>query len=719
VAELKPPKPLTGRVTDDGQPVAGVTVRVDSEVCPTARVTGADGNFSVARVRGLRSNQVLDVEAWKGPRSGRGRGSPASPAEIALEETGSIELTLLGPDGEPVTDAELRMLWRARKGSGHFLRATTDSAGRGTFERLPVGEGSLDLPDEWIPTKDAHLSLEEPAPVSEIIPLMRAALITGKVLDSDGRPVDGASVSVKVGESEKGSGRSFVTSRDGRFRLTGLPPGDHVVAARQSVQGVTTQKVRAPGEITLRFPANPMLDGSVMDDLGRPQARVRVEVSGGGDQRSLRSDDQGLFHLRVLPGVEYKVQAFRPGDDQPAKATVKTSGLSTEVKLVVPHRALFTGVVRDGDGQAVPHLGVFAVEPRGMSEQWVLKMLAQPNGLLPTPLPVDGEPDWTRQIQRLSGIRLVAKSQADGSFSFEESSEVFLYAAGLGFESDTAVRAGPDSREVVLQVSPRPVASGRVVDAGGRPVTRFSIGAQRFDTPDGSFRYAVPSGPRVELTITPENALGSGAVRLARRTLTVKVEREARQVDLGKITLELCFDIRGRLVVPDGTPYSRVSVAALAGDDDRAFSSISGGERGDFVLSCVPERKTRVWASTGDANGVAHVSPSTAQPIVVTVRRKGSLRVAVLDQKTGAPVQNASLEALGPEDRGPKRQHRAGSSSAQGEIVLDDLSSGTWELNVVTRCPRKTEPRFPSVRRTVHVEPEKKAEIAVRIACEE
>ncbi len=143
-------------------------------------------------------------------------------------------------------------------------------------------------------------------------PADRGAALAGKVVDSQGRPVAGASVRARGPASL----REVASSDTGAFELRGLPPGEYLLYASQGLRASAPlgPVPLGPGEglreLTLVLEAGAALSGSVVD--ARDGAPIpSASVSAGAAWA--RCDEQGRYRLIGLPGGSVAVSASAPG----------------------------------------------------------------------------------------------------------------------------------------------------------------------------------------------------------------------------------------------------------------------------------------------------------------------------------------------------------------------------------------------------------------------
>jgi protocatechuate 3,4-dioxygenase beta subunit len=169
-------------------------------------------------------------------------------------------------------------------------------------------------------------SLPRPATPPAAVPAS-SGIIRGRVIDTGGRPVAGATVSAKDG----GRSRTVTTDGDGSFTLIDVPTGSVTVDATKpgyvaSRHGAQTEQLPAlpvaltKGQVVdgidIVLPRTSAISGTVVDEAGEPIEDVAVQMlritrsAGGGLVTKAaavvdrRTDDRGQFRVwGIDPGL--------------------------------------------------------------------------------------------------------------------------------------------------------------------------------------------------------------------------------------------------------------------------------------------------------------------------------------------------------------------------------------------------------------------------------
>ncbi len=315
----RPPLRITGRVVHAGQPVAGARVVLTSYLtlaglrAPVATITGADGSFDL----GEHVATTYDVTATAdGLGWGHGRLAPDDPHRAG--ERGPLLIALSGCDhvvAGTVRDAS----------GGPIVGATIAPARGGGADATPLAAAAItDAAGTFaLCTRAGWLQLIVRAAgyggvmLTEIVhgrrrldvALIPEATIVGRVVRADdGTPVAGARVWLRA-EAYPGtiaaSPDIAAADADGQFRITGVAPGRHMVAAEtDALLWTFAPVVVMPGEespaIELRLPEAVATVRGTVREAGQPVPGARVAVMMFGLRRSaVAADADGGFVLRL------------------------------------------------------------------------------------------------------------------------------------------------------------------------------------------------------------------------------------------------------------------------------------------------------------------------------------------------------------------------------------------------------------------------------------
>ena len=297
------------------------------------------------------------------------------------------------------------------------IGASTDAFGEFRFDNLEPGPYPLNAERAGFildPAAERAVVNVKPAPeeAEVTLKLIRTGAISGRVLDSDGEPVTGASVQVVPLNQKKGIGPiySATTNDRGEYRSFNLPPGHYRIAVsympqfqqmRVKMQKSRTSPPGAPDEtyavtyypatldpklaatvnvgdgadlqgydIPVRHARGVTVRGTVVASSGAPaSAIVNVTLSPVRQSIGFRNHDQliqdasGAFELaNVLPGT-YALTAIAPLADSRLSAhrIVEVGDADVDgIQLTLAPPQTIKGVVVPPDGRKMP-AGLIAV----------------------------------------------------------------------------------------------------------------------------------------------------------------------------------------------------------------------------------------------------------------------------------------------------------------------------------------------------------------------
>jgi len=628
--------------------------------------------------------------------------APAASPSPKAAATPFVEGTVVGPDGKPVAGALVSVQLAAMINFGEpTMTARTDSAGR---FRIAVKSASthivrveaLGLAARSLPRVRPGESLR--------IALDKGGSIEGVVRDgTTGAPAAGITVEARLETSramgvvwEHGAGVVRAkTDAQGRFRVEGLAPGLHTLAARGP--GVAAQRRGvALGKRTelYLFPGGG-LDGHVRgpDGAAIPGAVVAVESAipfGPRSQTDVEvTDARGHYAFVGIDAGVLRVVAKHP-DFAPAWTTVaveRGDDASADLTLAAP-AAIVGRLVGSADRPTAGRVTI--AEADGA---------APPMSIAPA-LAADAGPDGTFRIEKVGPGSYVLSATAPG-YGAKRAEIVVGGRQRTADVGDVALPAGL-------------VIRGRVREAAGAAVAEARVNA---------FRDRSMGEDRGEGRTDAEGAFAIGGLREGTYRLAVFAPGHAmvdREVEAGAdavdIVLETAGSLTGTVVDERGHAVENFRVQARMPPPTPAaggrvmvgpprFESISSPD-GRFVVDEVspgtyvvevtaPERATstvpNVKVSSGAATDMGRI----------TLGAGGVVRGSVTDA-AGSPVPAAVVTV-----QGVGRTFAFGPTTAP-EAVTD--AGGLFEMRgVATGAVQVTvrHPSFAEGRASADVDPAK------------
>lgn len=508
--------------------------------------------------------------------------------------------------------------------------------------------------------------------------LARSASLAGTVLDASGKPVAGATLTLRPSDQEMTSRPlpvSGTSGPDGRFRFDGASergnrlrveaPGQAVVELAGLRAGALRQAIRLqPGR---------SLDGVVRRADDQPAAGAVVRLEGPVTLRWVEASATGAFRLEGLPSTPGGRLVAEAGDAGRAQSAVPPAG---PVRLVLAPAATLRGRVVDArSGSPVAGARVVAGSQTGES---------------------------------------TGRSGADGRY------EIRGLAPGshaLGADQPRYVRWQLDRLDLPagavvtrdIPLVPAATLSGRVVDEDGLPVADAQGYVRRGDTgplafwnlrsealpafrtgPDGRFEAArLPAGSNLNLSVTHDDYesrtiggldLEPGRPRpplqvVLRRGLgLVGVVKDVRGQPVAEAELRLARSLEfaggrgGRAVQFSfiGAPGGRSEVRS--GPDGRF--EFRGLAAGDYSLHV---RKSGHAAQRVDP---LRVSEGPAQPLEVTLALGVTISGFVRD-KSGQGLEGRRVGARVRGARGPLATTFSDEpSGSDGAFLVEGLTAG-------------------------------------------
>ena len=284
-------------------------------------------------------------------------------------------------NGEPVAGATTAADGRYQMAGLASGRIILSAYRAGHYTRIAAGRSASQIPLDCVVTQRyPHNDFE----------LVRGEVITGRVVDELGEPVQGVTVGlVRATYSEPTLNRivssSDLTDDRGVFRIAGLQPGTYALTARPAdtvynyeadtkTVEVTANHETSRTTITLRrLPLFPV-SGRVAGTEGPPDAQTMLllERLGGPERKvSVPVRENGSFDLRLLPTGEYRLSALvsQQDDRGQKKLSLGVIDVQGEIAGLLLHpspEGAVEGIVRvvSGDSPARFRLIFSSVEGR-------------------------------------------------------------------------------------------------------------------------------------------------------------------------------------------------------------------------------------------------------------------------------------------------------------------------------------------------------------------
>lgn len=605
----------------DGEPLSGAQVliyRRQSGESASAQ-TGADGRFTLSE---FSSGANAMISARKGEAASLEEGPLDVPPEglsgilLTLSEalTASIEGVLVDHAGRP--QADYTVLANVVGGSPPASRsATTDADGRFKVLFLAAGAYLIQVrsPGTYIFTNASGAesielkSGEARKGLRLVVDNRDEASISGRVTDEAGQPIRDVHVN-----SYGPMNASAVTDTDGKYRITGLKPGEYQMGAYHAGYSHASANQPVPAgsrNIDFVLEGTGAVEGHVIDAAtGEPVTRFEVGCFPGAHEK-MQDWMFGQFQFAQVrdPEGHFRTQGVRVGE---ATVFVRAAGYATGLKMVgyVKADETITGVrVELEGGGAVEGI---VTDLDGVPLSGVSLFL----GDLPR--------EWVRTRATL------ATTGDDGTFRIDALSpddrRITAYLDGYA-PSRARVRPRPGR---VDHVEIRLKTGGEIqgtVTAGGKPLPGVSITARKITLlSSGSSAQATTN--RDGFYRLPGLADGDFQVRAYYRDpsnpdRSRSLERPAI-IEGGMITqVDIDFDestsaIEG-LVTVDGQPAENAYVSVRV-------EGSGGGEES--------------WARA-DSEGRFHIGPTPAGTAILTVSAGERRRVLHVEVPTGTTVQ--------------------------------------------------------------------------------
>jgi len=313
-----------------------------------ARIRLAPGEYKLTRVyksdyQYERQDKTFAVEDGK-----------TSNVSVQLRGYPKITGTVRDEKGKPVAGAKIKVCPLGRG------ETTSDEEGR--FEvRREAPQWAQDVVP-YVVARHFERNLAAAVEIGEDtkkveVKLIDGVVFFGKVVDIEGKPIEGAKVYLTFWSSGYGSSmprKEITTDAHGYFEVKTVPPW-HQYSVNASADGYGQDYARVHaddaennrlevGSITLAL-ANLSISGVVVDVDDKPVANARVFCSGRGQSdRSIQTDAEGKFTIDKVCAGRVRLSVNTTGTTR-LYGSIETEGGATNVRVVVSERSSTTRYV--------------------------------------------------------------------------------------------------------------------------------------------------------------------------------------------------------------------------------------------------------------------------------------------------------------------------------------------------------------------------------------
>jgi beta-lactamase regulating signal transducer with metallopeptidase domain/protocatechuate 3,4-dioxygenase beta subunit/thiol-disulfide isomerase/thioredoxin len=458
-------------------------------VCLVALLFVAGGTIASATRLSAGGKQV-EESAQKAEKDAKTK--PEANPKAEEKPKRSILIHTLGPDGKPMPGVEVqRSVWTRKHIKDYNRRLTSDASGEVRFD-IPEGtyiyriwartKGHVPLYASWEEEDNPETSM----PAEFTFRLSPGTIIGGVVRNTDGQPIKGVTVEVKLERGGRGTGRTRpdgwlaeqgpttsktytgsapITDDQGRWTLDNVPPGgdlelklklthpDYISDANwgemQEKQGVDLKALRVR-KATITMRGGIVATGTITDPQGKPVAGA-VVVRGDrpyweeGSQE-VRTDEQGRYRLPPLSSGKQTLTVVAQ-DWMPAQTKIDIKQGMAPVDFRLRTGKDLRIRVIDQDGKPIPGVDVWIDNWRAGESLYNFK---HPNVLdtkIPDKTDGDGIYRWTWA--------------PDDAVAYRFSKEGYV-------ELELDLTASASEQTVTLPKILR--IMGKVTDTNGRPI---------------------------------------------------------------------------------------------------------------------------------------------------------------------------------------------------------------------------------------------------------
>ena len=292
----------------------------------------------------------------------RAAAAPVQPAGGAVLRADIYDMA----NGKPVEDAHLTVLrlpaasQEEKPAEEKVADGVSDEQGQVEITRIPAGTYRVTAGADGYATRVLSYERFTDRTFKQFtVELAKSAVLSGRVIDTEGKPVNGARVYAQSIMALDGRGyaaheeRTVESDATGHFALAGLPVGYALLGARKqgySFSDLFTIHDVPATNVVLRINGAGNIHVSVTDSDGKAMSRydgheilVEVEPKGGSKVGSwggsARVKDDGTFEFTDVPPGEYRITSH------PNPSGSNRQSAREQIVTVVPNRSTQVKVV--------------------------------------------------------------------------------------------------------------------------------------------------------------------------------------------------------------------------------------------------------------------------------------------------------------------------------------------------------------------------------------
>jgi len=468
--------------------------------------------------------------------------------------------------------------------------------------------------------------------------LERNGVVRGVVMDANGKPLQGISVSARKQHSEQNpvmvnAAPAVVSNADGSFEVVEVSPGTGLFLEGTHSLYLTTPSdsfdLTAGGQVddmVLVMKIGGSISGVVIDEVGTPiegaVVAVRDNWFGEVNPESLPnksySDAAGNWSIRSLPDGDHTLICSVPG-----YLLIERSGVSVmeghdrpNIELQMVRGAVLEGMVTELDGTPIEGARLIAIDTS----------------------------DGLRKVNRSSDLT--------GHFHFDELGRypVDLIVEKKGFADIRLFEVAVDVAPITVQMEALGGVRGTVIDESGVPLRAYSVSpriiegdrevtrvpARTFQSDDGSFSYDGLQPGLYNVII--------GAPGFAQEIIENVTVRSNQWAELPTVILGQGGRVLGRVIdAQTNQPVAGAKVTVVGGNRNFLNSSLRGSGKGrrdqiltgadgffEFIELSVPSVQLKIEHRAYITISVNDVTSGTAD-LVIAIGAGGIIEGRILD----------------------------------------------------------------------------------------